>query len=93
MRSYKMENSIDSLQICQACYYTLCLLNDFFGATENHPQQASALRKFKDFFFAAFAFPLAMCTGISFWAIYALDQNLIFPITNDEFFPRYYFIY
>lgn len=74
-------------QIWQAVYFTLCIFNDFIGTNEFHPKKPSALRRFKDYVFAAFAFPLALNVAISFWSIYAIDRELILPKSFDSFFP------
>lgn len=74
-------------QIWQAVYFTLCIVNDFIGTNEFHPKRPSALRKLKDYVFAAFAFPLALNVAISFWSIYAVDRELILPKSFDSFFP------
>lgn len=75
-------------QICQALYFTLCVLNDLIGTNEHYPKRPSAIRKFKDYIFATFAFPLAMNVAISFWAIYAVDRELILPKSFESFFPK-----
>lgn len=77
------------LQIWQTFYFTLCVLNDFIGTNEYHPKRPSKLRQLKDYVFATFAFPLAMTVAISFWAIYAVDRELILPKAMESFFPRY----
>lgn len=77
------------LQIWQAVYFTLCIVNDFIGTNEFHPKRPSALRKLKDYVFAAFAFPLALNVAISFWSIYAVDRELILPKSFDAFFPMW----
>lgn len=76
-------------QIWQAVYFTLCIANDFIGTNEFHPKRPSTLRKFKDYVFASFAFPLALNVAISFWSIYAVDRELILPKSFDSFFPVY----
>lgn len=81
------------LQIWQAVYFTLCIVTDFIGANECHPKQPSAIRKFKDYVFAAFAFPLALIVATTFWILYAIDRELILPKYMDEFFPVWVRLY
>lgn len=76
-------------QIIQAFYFTLCLINDFIGTNEVAPRKPSSLRRFKDYILAAFAFPLALNVGITFWSLMAVDRELILPKSFDSFFPRY----
>lgn len=74
-------------QIIQASYFTLCLLNDIFGTNEISPRKPSSLRKFKDYMFGAFAWPLALNVGVSFWALMAIDRELVLPKALDPYFP------
>lgn len=75
-------------QIIQATYFTICLINDVVGTNEVAPKKTPAIRKLKDYILAAFAFPLALNVGISFWTLMAIDRELILPKIFDEFFPR-----
>jgi hypothetical protein len=36
-----------------------------------------------------FAFPLAMFVGSTFWGLYAIDRELVFPKALDAFFPNW----
>lgn len=45
----------------------------------------------KDFIFAAFAFPVAFNVGVTFWSLFAIDRELVFPKALDAFFPKYVF--
>lgn len=75
-------------QIIQAFYFSICLYNDFFGTNEVAPKRPPTVRKFRDYLLAAFAFPLALNVGVSFWSLMAIDRELILPKSFDEFFPR-----
>lgn len=35
------------------------------------------------------AFPLSMFVGLTFWGLYAVDRELVFPKAIDEFFPTW----
>lgn len=76
-----------SPQICQAIYFTLATVNDWFGTNEHHPKRPNSLRTLKDYMFAAFAFPLALNVAISFWGLMAIDRELVLPKSFDAFFP------
>lgn len=71
----------------QTTYFTVALLNDFFGTNEPAPAQKPLIRRIKDLAFCALAFPLSMFVGTTFWGIYAVDRELILPRSLDEFFP------
>lgn len=74
--------------IIQAIYHTLALLNDLFGNNAVALDSKSKLRKCRDYIFATFAFPVAYNVSLSFWVIYMLDRELIFPAELDKIFPR-----
>lgn len=76
------------LQIIQALYYIVSLVNDFVGTNELVPRRAPAIRKFKDWLLSTLAFPVALNVGITFWTLYAIDRELVFPKVLDPVFPR-----
>ncbi|XP_044738598.1 androgen-induced gene 1 protein-like isoform X2 [Chrysoperla carnea] len=65
--------------LIQTFFFGLCVLCDITGS--------KTLKKFKNFLHTTIAFPLAFIVGITFWAIYAIDRELIFPKVLDEYFP------
>lgn len=75
------------LQIIQAFYFTISLLNDFVGTNEIDPVRTPLIRKLKDRLLATLAFPCAILVSITFWALYAVDRELVFPKVLDEIFP------
>lgn len=76
-------------QILQAVYFTICLLNDFIGTNEVAPKRMPLIRKLKDYMLAAFAFPVALNVGVTFWTLMAIDRELVFPKALDAVFPGY----
>ncbi len=46
-------------------------------------------QKASDVLFTCIAFPLAALVAVTFWSIYAIDRNLIFPEVFDKFVPVY----
>jgi len=76
------------LQIIQALYYIVSLVNDFVGTNELVPKRPPAIRKFKDWLMATLAFPVALNVGVTFWTLYAIDRELVFPKVLDPVFPR-----
>jgi len=75
--------------ILQAGYFIIALINDFFGSNEVSPKKTPIIRKIKDYIFAAFAFPVAFNVGITFWSLFAIDRELVFPKALDAFFPNW----
>ncbi|XP_049548605.1 androgen-induced gene 1 protein-like isoform X3 [Anopheles darlingi] len=73
--------------ILQAVYFTICLLNDFIGTNEVAPKRMPLIRKVKDYTLAAFAFPVALNVGVTFWTLMAIDRELVFPKALDAVFP------
>lgn len=77
-----------SFQIVQAVYFTVCVLNDLIGSNKVAAKNLPFIRRFKDFSFAAFAFPLAFNVGLIFWVLMAIDRELVLPKFLDEILPR-----
>lgn len=75
--------------ILQALYFTVCLINDFVGTNEVAPRKTPLIRKLKDYMLAAFAFPVAMNVGVTFWTLMAIDRELVFPKALDAVFPTW----
>ncbi|XP_030242231.1 androgen-induced gene 1 protein isoform X3 [Drosophila navojoa] len=75
--------------IIQALYYIVSLVNDFVGTNELVPRRAPAVRKFKDWLLSTLAFPVALNVGITFWTLYAIDRELVFPKVLDPVFPSW----
>jgi len=75
--------------ILQAAYFIIALINDLFGSNEVAPKKTPIIRKIKDYIFAAFAFPVAFNVGVTFWSLYAIDRELVFPKALDAFFPNW----
>ncbi|XP_058818042.1 androgen-induced gene 1 protein-like isoform X3 [Topomyia yanbarensis] len=73
--------------ILQAAYFTICLINDFIGTNEVAPRKTPLIRKLKDYTLAAFAFPVALNVGVTFWTLMAIDRELVFPKALDAVFP------
>jgi hypothetical protein len=68
-------------------YNWIALTNDFIGTNEVIPVKSRKIRKIRDYFFTAFLFPLSMFVGFTFWAIYFVDRELIYPKRLDEHVP------
>ncbi|KAJ8979630.1 hypothetical protein NQ317_015197 [Molorchus minor] len=75
--------------LLQGFFFTICLLNDVIGTNEASPKRKPFIRKFKDVLLASLAFPLSMFVGLTFWGLYFVDRELIFPRALDPYFPTW----
>ncbi|XP_039952511.1 androgen-induced gene 1 protein isoform X2 [Bactrocera neohumeralis] len=75
--------------IIQTIYYVISLINDFVGTNEVAPKRTPTIRKVKDYLMSAFAFPVALNVGITFWTLYAIDRELVLPRVLDPVFPSW----
>ncbi|XP_063973485.1 androgen-induced gene 1 protein-like isoform X3 [Diachasmimorpha longicaudata] len=73
--------------IVQSLFFFLCILNDLYGSHKVQPKKAPILRRIKDYFHAAFSFPLAMFVGVTFWSLMFVDRELVLPKALDPYFP------
>lgn len=74
----------------QILYFSLALINDFFGTNESSSfKDNQSLKKLRDYVFGTFAFPLALNVAILFWSLYAFDRQTVFPQEVDAFFPAW----
>lgn len=73
--------------LLQGLFFTICLMNDIFGNNEQNPKKPPLIRKIKDAIFTSLAFPLSMFVSVTFWGIYLVDRELIFPKILDKYFP------
>ncbi|CAG0916934.1 unnamed protein product [Notodromas monacha] len=67
----------------QCGFYLVCALCDV-RPNQHHSRWDV---RFKDFFFAAFAFPLGLFVSMMFWSIYAVDRELILPSAFRTIYP------
>lgn len=47
------------------------------------------MRKLKDYYFATFAFPLAMDVAILYWSLFVIDRKAVLPDEIESFFPAW----
>lgn len=74
----------------QTLFYIICLINDVAGSNEALPdKKRPMIRKIKDMLMTCIAFPLSMFVGLTFWGLYAVDRELVFPKAIDPYFPTW----
>ena len=64
----------------QLLYFILCLITDF-------SKERSIIVRWRDVMFASAAFPVGLFVCVSFWGIWAVDRELVFPAKLDPYFP------
>ncbi|XP_041976511.1 androgen-induced gene 1 protein-like [Aricia agestis] len=72
--------------LLQTVYYYVSFLCDFLADSS---RKRHMLHKIRDAMFAV-AFPLAIFVAATFWSIYLVDRELIFPETLDNIFPPFF---
>ncbi|XP_019869344.1 androgen-induced gene 1 protein [Aethina tumida] len=75
--------------LLQGFFFTICLLNDLIGSNEVAPKKTPFIRKVKDILLPSLAFPISFFVGATFWALYFIDRELVFPKALDPFFPTW----
>ena len=73
--------------ILQLAYFTLAILNDIFGTESRAKEVSSRLQKSRDFLFSTLAFPIGIFVPITFWILFYIDRDLVFPADLDQVFP------
>ncbi|KAK7867793.1 hypothetical protein R5R35_001208 [Gryllus longicercus] len=81
---------LTSWNMClQSLYFTICVLNDIAGSNEIAPKNPPLIRRIKDYMLCTVAFPVSMFVGLTFWGLYAIDRELVFPKALDPYFPSW----
>lgn len=73
--------------LLQFSYFTIAFLNDIVGTSTTIVKNRSSLQKVCDLFFSTVVFAVGSFVTISFWGLYNIDRNLIFPPEFDSWFP------
>ncbi|XP_071854390.1 androgen-induced gene 1 protein-like isoform X3 [Apostichopus japonicus] len=76
-------------EILQLVYFFWSCITDMVSASAPHSSAGRATVAFRDWFLAAIVFPIGSLVVITFWAIYGMNRELIFPAALDEFFPAW----
>ncbi|XP_022220395.1 androgen-induced gene 1 protein [Drosophila obscura] len=65
--------------LLQLCYYTLALVCDVI--------RVRRLRLLRDYLLASFVLPLALTVGLTFWTLYAINKDAIYPGLLELIYP------
>lgn len=75
--------------LLQFIYFTLAFVNDILGSSTLASKNQSVVQKVRDFLFSTIVFALGSFVTISFWSLYHIDRQLIFPEEFDIWFPSW----
>lgn len=75
--------------VLQCGYFGLCVLNDLLGSETVVANKRSLLQKIRDFVLTTLVVPLGVFIPLIFWGLYAVDRELIFPVSMDAWFPAW----
>ncbi|KAG8224388.1 hypothetical protein J437_LFUL016391 [Ladona fulva] len=75
--------------IVQTLYFFICVANDVFGSNETNPKKKPLLRVIKDYLLVSIAFPVSMFVCLTFWGLWFIDRELVFPRALDAYFPTW----
>ena len=75
--------------LLQLFYFCVCLLDAIVGSKDKSKAKTptSPLQRFRDFLFSTLAFPVSILVTTSFWAIYGVNRELIWPSFLDKIYP------
>jgi len=72
----------------QTALFALFGIDDILEIVGNPKGDARrAVGILKDFVFSTIGFPVGVFVSVSFWGLYAIDRDLVFPDELDQFFP------
>lgn len=73
----------------QFMIFSLSLVCDFIANPNNNRNKAkqSSIVGLRDLIFNALALPIGCFVTISFWSLYAIDRELIFPVGIERWYP------
>jgi len=69
----------------QTGLFALSALDDILEVIS--PDNRKITKMIKDFIFSTIGFPVGVFVSVSFWGLYAIDRDLVFPDELDQFFP------
>ncbi|XP_052236869.1 androgen-induced gene 1 protein-like isoform X2 [Dreissena polymorpha] len=78
--------------LLQTFYFGLSLLNDLTGSyvkPSDNGGRKSKLQSFLDVVLASLAYPIGVFVVMTFWAIYAVDRELVYPKVLDALIPQW----
>lgn len=71
----------------QMALFILMGLDDLLYVFANGLWAKLEIKAVVDFIFTTLGFPIGMFVSVSFWGLYSVNRDLVFPDELDEFFP------
>lgn len=81
------------LFLLQTFYFGFCLVNDILGSNSRPSQSKrflrSKLQRCRDILLSSVVFPVGIFVVCTFWGIYVVDRELVYPKKLDKFIPSW----
>ncbi|KAK2151971.1 hypothetical protein LSH36_344g04064, partial [Paralvinella palmiformis] len=77
-------------EIIQTSFFGISLINSLVGSNlspKESPDKRNSLQKIRDIFAAVIVFPIGSFVVLTFWILYAIDRELVFPKELDDLIP------
>ena len=79
----------------QTFFFALSVIIDLYGNPSNvepktNEDQRGVLEKFRDHYLISIAWPMGTFVVLTFWAIYFIDRQLVYPEYLDEIIPAWH---
>ncbi|CAK9295359.1 unnamed protein product [Gordionus sp. m RMFG-2023] len=72
----------------QTLYFGIATLYDLIFKINE--EKSKNLKKIRDYICTTYAFPMGTAVSILFWALYAVDRELVYPKFLDEYIPSWH---
>ncbi|KAH9496188.1 Androgen-induced protein 1 protein [Bulinus truncatus] len=75
----------------QCLYFGLCVVADITNSEGglSNPNSRGKLLRWRDYVHAAVAFPVGMFVVVTFWVLFAVDRQLVYPEHLDKIIPPF----
>ncbi|XP_071482255.1 androgen-induced gene 1 protein-like [Diadema antillarum] len=73
----------------QIFYFFICCVTDLIMTSGSRSPIGRRLLAFRDWFLCSLAFPIGALVVVMFWAIFAVDRELIFPKKQEAVYPSW----
>lgn len=73
--------------VLQASFFAVSFINDVVGTRAEDVTKRGRLQTLLDAVFSSLGFPVSIFVSTSFWTIYCINRELMFPRIFDTFFP------
>ncbi|KAK2718392.1 androgen-induced gene 1 protein-like isoform X2 [Artemia franciscana] len=71
----------------QLLYFAFCCIVDILTSNESTTANRTTLQSIRDTFFSTVVFPIGLFVCVTFWGLFAIDRDLVYPTILDTFIP------